>query len=649
MKRVRGRRTPAQGQLLAAAKVLALLTALGLSTAGQASPSVTPTPGPALSWGSNSKGALGNTTWRDQSIAGPLATTGFSFTAVSGGNRHSLGLRADGTVLSWGGNDLGQLGYGTEYDDPYPNPVREFRFGTGYIPLTGVSAIAAGAEHNLALKADGTVYSWGEGGAGQLGNGQDFRTWFCSDPKARPEGCSPTDDYFTRYAEVIREPCPDIDCPVVRGIAAVAAGARHSLALKGDGTVLAWGKDADGQLGDATYGYSSVFPDWPSPVQVLGLTTTPGKVIAIAAGGWHSLALKADGTVWSWGLNDHGQLGRSALVDPVCHCDYGARQVPGLAGIVAIAAGDFHSLALDSLGRVWAWGSDSEGQLGDATFGEPACSCRTTPVLVSGLDGGLLGQATQIAAGRDHSLAILTGFALPCFPSCPAVSAPVIGWGDNSVGQLGDGTADGKHTTFVVVRGPVPATPLSASTPLSGATTIAAGWFHSLAITGAGQTPPPTPTPTGRGGTISGKALLQGRTPTFPAQIGLGIAGITLAGQTVGTAPDGSFSFSNVPDGTFTIAASAAGYLPAERTITIANGAVVGGLPPVQLRAGDVTHQGAVTINDVAAVAVAFGRSTTSRRDTQGRIVDLNGDGVIDVQDISMAAATFGRAGSQPW
>ena len=149
-----------------------------------------------------------------------------------------------------------------------------------------------------------------------------------------------------------------------------AAGGQHSLALKSDGTVWAWGLNDYNQLGNGTATNSS------KPVQVPGLNNAS----AIAAGYFHSLALKSDGTVWAWGLNGHGRLGNGTTVDsgtPV--------QVLGLSNVSAIVAGHDHSLALKSDGTVWAWGANHIGQLGNGTTANSSTSVQVTGLLLSPL------------------------------------------------------------------------------------------------------------------------------------------------------------------------------------------------------------------------------------------------------------------------
>ncbi|MCL1885444.1 MAG: Ig-like domain repeat protein [Dehalococcoidia bacterium] len=211
----------------------------------------------------------------------------------------------------------------------------------------------------------------------------------------------------------------------------VAGGYDHSLALKSDGTVWAWGRNNYGQLGDGTTTNRSL------PVQVSGLT----DVIAIAGGNYHSIALKSDGTVWAWGRNDLGQLGDGSTTD-----HYTPVQVSGLTNVIAIASGYDHSLALKSDSTVWTWGRNSAGQLGDGTF-----TNRSNPVQVSGLYGVL-----SIAGGGAHSIALKN-------------DGTVWAWGRNNYGQLGDGTTTDRETPMQV-------------SGLTGVIAIASGYVHSLAL-----------------------------------------------------------------------------------------------------------------------------------------------------------------------
>ncbi len=213
--------------------------------------------------------------------------------AIAAGSSYSLALKRDGTVWAWEWNLFGQLGDGTNEDRLTPVQVQN---------LTDVVAIAAGRYHSLALKQDGTVWVWGDG--------QTF----------------------------------PIQMKDLTDVVAIAAGNEYSLALKRDGTVWRWGLNDE-----ALFRYGWTTEDRSTPVQVENLT----DVASIAAGWLHSLALKKDGTVWAWGRNESGQLGDGTeegySATPV--------HVKDLTDVVAIAAGENHSLALKGDGTLWEWGS----------------------------------------------------------------------------------------------------------------------------------------------------------------------------------------------------------------------------------------------------------------------------------------------------
>jgi alpha-tubulin suppressor-like RCC1 family protein len=221
---------------------------------------------------------------------------------------------------------------------------------------------------------------------------------------------------------------------------AIAAGGRHNLALLSDGTVMAWGDNTFGQLGNGTTGTNN---DAETPVAVKGLS----GVIAIASGGEHSLALLSNGRVMAWGDNTQGQLGDGTTTN---------RDIPvavmGLSGVTGIAAGQLFSMAVLSNGTVMTWGSNNSGQLG---IGNNTDS--KVPVLVTGLTG-----VKAVAAGDQHALALLT-------------TGTAEAWGANDAGELGDG--DSTHGSS-----PVPVKVKQ----LTGATAITAGSEHSVALLKSG-------------------------------------------------------------------------------------------------------------------------------------------------------------------
>jgi alpha-tubulin suppressor-like RCC1 family protein len=371
--------------------------------------------GSVWSWGWNFYGQLGN--GKTGGSANPAAVSGLSdVVAVAAGVEHSLISKSDGTVWGWGSNDYGQLGNGTTNSSYTPVQASS---------LTGVIALACGYLHSLALKSDGTVWAWGYNSFGQLGNG------------------------------TYNNSSTPVQVNSLNGVIAIAEGVNHCMALKSDGSVWNWGYNNHGQLGDGTFNKSLV------PLRVSGLN----NIIAIAAGGSHSLALKSDGTVWAWGYNHFGQLGMGIsgadIFNPV--------QVSGLSGIIAIAGGMNHSLALKSDGTVWTWGYNSTGQLGNGTTNDSY-----SPLQVTGLSS-----VTAIAGGYYHSLAL-------------KAAGTVWGWGYNYQGQLGNGTYIGSLI------------PMQA-TSLSGVSRIASFGSNSLAII----SPPTEPnlTSPADGATVSGTSV----------------------------------------------------------------------------------------------------------------------------------------------
>jgi uncharacterized repeat protein (TIGR02543 family) len=335
----------------------------------------------------------------DQTVTATFAPIGAISTPpqLAGGYWHTLALKGDGTVWSWGNNMDGQLGNGSYLTSTVPVKISA---------LQGVTAVAAGDYHSLALRNDGTVWSWGYNNYGQLGDGTDRQA---SNIPIMVKGLS--------------------------GIIAISAGAGHSVALKSDGTVWTWGNNVDGQLGN-NGGIKS-----NTPAQVAGIS----NVTAIAAGWLHTLSLKNDGTVWSWGYNAYGQLG-NVLGTQV----YWPEQVSGLTGITAIAAGGYHSVALKNDTTVWSWGKNSEGQLGNNSTTQNAF-----PVQASGVTN-----ITSIAAGGNYTVALNTFGNLIIWGNDSYYSHPFIGSVDNSVA--------------VQVSG------------ISNITRIATGYYHTLTMDSAG-------------------------------------------------------------------------------------------------------------------------------------------------------------------
>nr|WP_232433780.1 Ig-like domain repeat protein [Salinispora arenicola] len=278
--------------------------------------------GTVLAWGDNSAGQLGDGTTTDSSI--PVTVdlpAGTTVTAVAAGDRHSLALTSTGTMLAWGENFIGQLGDGTTTRRSTPVAVD---LPTGIT----ITAMAAGDRHSLALTSAGTVLAWGDNSAGQLGDGT-------------------TTDSSTPIA---------VDLPTGTTITTVAAGAYHSLALTSADTLLAWGYNIFGQLGDGST------TDRSTPIAVnLPAGTT---ITTVSGGARHTLAVTSADTMLAWGHNNFGQLGDGSTTDrstPI------AVNLPAGTTITTASAGAFHSLAVTSTGTMLAWGYNALGQVGDGT------------------------------------------------------------------------------------------------------------------------------------------------------------------------------------------------------------------------------------------------------------------------------------------
>jgi len=342
--------------------------------------------------------------------------------AIAAGRWHTTSVRTDNTVWTWGGGEFGELGDGTSGTDARTwTPLQ--------VPgLTGVNTISESRDNFvLAVKFDGTVWGWGRNSSGQLGNGvfgvfaqtRPVQTAGLTDVKGIAAGSSWSAALKTNGSVwvwggstlvtgsnfVVLAP---IQVPGAGDITAIAAGADHLLMLKADKTVWAIGNNGRGQLG------VSPLTGGATPVQVAGLS----NVTRIAAGRDFSLALKEDGTIWAWGENSNGQLGPNGGSMNFGDPHPNAVQVTGLpAGMTNITAGEAFCLAIASDGTIWSWGANNSFQLGQGTQGSQNPIPKQVPNL---------GNVIAVAAGEHHSVA-LKG------------DGSVWAWGLSQNGELGDG------------------------------------------------------------------------------------------------------------------------------------------------------------------------------------------------------------------
>jgi alpha-tubulin suppressor-like RCC1 family protein len=328
--------------------------------------------GKIRAWGSNASGQLGIDSSEELfNTPQTVRVESADWAAVSAGKEHSLALNKNGSLWAWGDNSLGQLGDETYVGKNLPVNIK---------PDWKWTMVSAGWYHTLAIRDDGSLWAWGLNETGQLGIGKGISS---SSVPVRIDGAN--DWVF------------------------VAAGLGHNLAIKKDGSLWSWGANSAGQLGNN---------DPSKAIQYTPVLIDSGKWLTAAAGcvvedtRSHSLAVKADGSLWSWGWNQYGQLGDRS---------YANKDIPGQVGDeydwTAVSAGGRHSLALRKDGSLWAFGYNEYGQLGDESY-----TTRNEPVLVAAE-----WEWAGMAAGSDHSVGLGSDGA-------------IFAWGRNDSGQLGNGS-----------------------------------------------------------------------------------------------------------------------------------------------------------------------------------------------------------------
>ena len=292
--------------------------------------------------------------------------------SVTAGAAHSLALTANGAVWSWGSGAFGELGHGDMQRQWQPKKVEAF---AGQC----VVAVSAGESHSLAITADAAVWSWGDGGSGLLGHGDE------------------QDQLLPKKIETVAG----------QRVIAVSAVFAHSLAFTADGALWSWGCGRDGRLGHGDEHNQLL----PRKIEALaGL-----RIVAVAPGYFHSLALTADGALWSWGDGGGGQLGHGDRQrQPL------PRKIEAFAGprVVAVSAGGNHNLALTANGSVWSWGDGACGKLGHGDEQQ-----QLLPKKVEAFAGR---RVVAVSAGSNHSIAITADGA-------------VFTWGKGEHGCLGHG------------------------------------------------------------------------------------------------------------------------------------------------------------------------------------------------------------------
>lgn len=386
--------------------------------------------------------------------------------SIGSGFAHDCVLTDQGSVYCWGRNDIGQLGRGpATYADNVPDRV---------LGITGpVVKLAVGGSHTCVIQDDHMVACWGYNKYGQLGSSHTGE----EGQPAKIAGLKYVTDlsagaYHTcailsgggakcwgdnRYHQLGGEQTALGNIADIAGkFRSIAAGGSHTCALTENGGVECWGNNKFGQLGESAISTKGTpvptrtktiippkTPDAPTP------TPEPSNfVVSIAAGRYHTCVVTESGGVKCWGKNEHGELGNGTNSDSSVPVD-----VVGLQrGVRAVVAGWGHTCALMDSGGVKCWGYNDNGELGNAFN-----SNSNIPVDVSGLDGGVI----SIDAADDHTCVVLAGGNVGC-------------WGYNEYGQLGDGATVDRNVPVYVPGQPV------------GAHAVAAGWGHTCALLATG-------------------------------------------------------------------------------------------------------------------------------------------------------------------
>jgi alpha-tubulin suppressor-like RCC1 family protein/uncharacterized protein YjdB len=312
----------------------------------------------------------------------------------------SAAIKADGTLWTWGRGNDAILGHGNVDHMNVPTQV-----GTE----NTWRHISMGSSHAAAIRSDGTLWAWGANGSGQLGLGNSM-------PQAAPVRVGTASDWK-----------------------AVSAGGGYTMAVKTDGTLWGVGDNYNGLIGDGTTTNRNTF------VQIGAATNW----VAVACGYTHTVALRTDGTLWAWGTNFQGQVGDGTTVTKSA----GPVQIGPYSDWKAIAAGDNHSAGIRADGSLWTWGRNFNGEVGDGTT-----SNKNVPTRVGGGSDW-----AAVSCGTTHTVALKNWGA-------------VYAWGNNQYGAVGDGSGTGNRTL-----------PVPVGCDLDWVAVASTGAYHTAAIKADGS------------------------------------------------------------------------------------------------------------------------------------------------------------------
>ena len=331
-------------------------------------------------WGRNNYGQLGDNSITNRSSPVQTVAAGTNWKLISsGGYQIKAGIKTDGTLWNWGDNASGQLGDNSRTNRS--SPVQTVSGGTNW------KYVACGALYTAAIKTDGTLWLWGRNNYGQLG---------------------------------VSTATSAVSSPVIlfsyNDWKFVTAGANHLAAIKTDGTLWTWGYAGNGQLGN------NAVTNRSSPVQTV---SGGNNWKSVAAGAFYTVGIKTDGTLWLWGSNSYGQLGdnsRTSRSSPV-------QTTTGGTNWKFVECGYGHTMGIKTDGRLWTWGFNAYGALGDNTTADKSSPVQT-------VSGGTNWKST---AGGQYN----TG--------CIKADGTLWTWGWNVYGQLGDNTAADKSSPVQTV------------------------------------------------------------------------------------------------------------------------------------------------------------------------------------------------------
>ncbi len=310
-------------------------------------------------WGRNSYGVVGDNTTASRSTPRQEFTSSTNWKQVACGSYHAAAIKTDGTLWTWGYNNDGQLGDNTTFTSR-STPRQEFTSGTNW------KQVDCGAYHTAAIKTDGTLWAWGRNSHGQLGD-------------------NTTTNRLTPRQEIASS----------TNWKQVACG-YHTAAIKTDGTLWAWGRNSSGQLGDNTIAARS------TPRQEITSSTNWKQVSAgggASGGGKHTAAIKTNGTLWAWGYNAFGQIGDNTNADRSTP----RQEFTSGTNWKQVSAGGYHTAAIKTNGTLWAWGANNNGQIGDNT---------TTSRLTPRQEFTSSTNWKQVSGGYGHTASIKTNGTL---------------------------------------------------------------------------------------------------------------------------------------------------------------------------------------------------------------------------------------------